>query len=251
MERKSLRTCLGDASGKNVALPARATMPEPAPETAIERWRFHVLAAACAGVAITSLVLVVWQQGWGALGRVTAVSGSAQFVGKWLIFVGAKQDNIYGFGPWGLSYTIFVLDLLIALLLNTFLPQLEKLPVAGAWIVKTRLKAASHYDEYPKLRRMAWTGVTLWVLLPLPASGAVTGSFASRLVGLSRTQAVAAIAVGSSVNGAIFAAMAQWLGASSEELLHNWKVAAASAVVLLLLVGWGWRRLVKMLREDD
>jgi uncharacterized membrane protein len=226
-------------------------MPEPAPETARERRRFHLLAAICASVALGSLVLLVLQQGWGSLGRVSAVAGSAQFVGKWLIFVGAKQDNIYGFGPWGLSYAIFVFDLLIGVLLNTFLPQLEKLPVVGGWIVKTRLKAASHYDEYPKLRRMAWTGVTLWVFLPLPASGAVTGSFASRLVGLSRTQAVAAIAVGSAVNGAIFAAMARMLGASSEALLHNWKVAAASAVVLVLLGVWGWRRLVKLLREQD
>jgi uncharacterized membrane protein len=225
-------------------------MPEPAPETAGERHRFHVLALLCALVAAGSLATVIWDQGWGALGRVSLVAGSAQLVGKWLIFVGAKESNPYGFGPWGLSYTILVLDLLLALLLNTFLPQLEKLPGLGPRLVKTRLAAASHYDQYPKLRRMAWTGVTLWVFLPLPASGAVTGSFASRLVGLSRTQAVAAIAAGSAVNGALFAAMAQVLGASSEALVHNPKVAIASAVVLLLLVVWGWRRLVKILRED-
>jgi uncharacterized membrane protein len=225
-------------------------MSEPAPESPLDRHRFRLLALICVGAALVSLTLLVAQQGWGALGRVSLVAGSAQIVGKWLIFVGVKADNPYGFGPWGISITIFVLDLLIALLLNSCLPQLERIPYFGNWLAKTRVKAGDAYSQYPKLRRMAWTGVMLWVFLPLPASGAVTGSFASRLVGLSRTSAVAAIAVGSIGNGVIFAAMAQWLGAEGEKLVNNWKVTTLSALVLLLLLWWGWRRLVKMLREE-
>ncbi len=226
-------------------------MHHPPPESDSARHRFRLLALGCVGLALGSLIVLVWQHGWGALGRVSAVSVSAQIGGKWIIFVGAKQENIYGFGPWGISYTIFLLDLLIALILNSFMPQLEKLPKLGDWLITTREKAGAAYSEYPKLRRMAWSGVMLWVFLPLPASGAVTGSFASRLVGLSRASAVGAIAVGSLGNGVIFAAMAQWLGASSQDLLNNWKVTAASAVVLVLLLWWGWRRLVKHLREGQ
>ena len=224
-------------------------MSEPTPESFFERHHFRVLAFVCVSLAVASLAFVIWEQGWGALGRVAAVAGSAQVIGKWLIFVGAKAGNPYGFGPWEISYTIFCLDLLIALLLNSFLPQFERLPYVGNWLLKTREKASEAYSQYPKLRRMAWTGVMLWVFLPLPASGAVTGSFASRLVGLSRAGAVGAIAVGSIANGLIFAAMAVWLGAESEALLNNWKVTALSALVLIALLWWGWRRLVKMLRE--
>lgn len=226
-------------------------MFESKTETPAERQRFRAIALLCVGLALTLLVGVVVQQGFGAIGRVAAVAGSAQIAGKWLIFVGAKADNPYGFGPWGLSITIFVLDLLIALLLNSFLPQLERVRRLGPWLVKTRIAAGETFSQYPKLKRMAWSGVALWVFLPLPASGAVTGSFASRLVGLSRTAALMAIAAGSIANGAIFAAMAQALGASSEELLHNWKVTAASAVLLILVTIWGWRRLVRILREDN
>ena len=224
-------------------------MLHPAPESSVDRHRFHVLALFSVALALTSLVLLVAQQGWGSLGRVFAVAGSAQVVGKWLIFVGAKQDNPYGFGPWGLSYAIFVLDIMIALVLNTFLPQLERIPRFGPWVIKTREQAGEAFALYPKLRRMAWSGVALWVFLPLPASGAVTGSFASRLVGISRTAAVGAIVSGSIANGVIFAGMAQLLGANSRALLDNWKVAASSALVLIALVWWGWRRLVKTLRE--
>jgi len=219
-------------------------------ESPTDRRNFRLLALACVALAASSLVWVVLQQGWGALGRISAVAASAQAAGKWLIFVGAKQNNPYGFGPWEISYTIFVFDLLLALVLNSFLPQLERIPRLGPWLVRTREKAGAAYAEYPKLKRMAWWGVTLWVFLPLPASGAVTGSFASRLVGLSRMSAVGAIATGSSINGALFAAMAQMLGANSESLLHNWPVTVASALVLILVVWWGWRRLVKLLRED-
>ncbi|MEO6709049.1 MAG: small multi-drug export protein, partial [Planctomycetota bacterium] len=172
-------------------------MPAPLPESPQERHRFRIFAIACIGLAVVSLTVLIWREGWGALGRASAVGASAQIVGKWLIFVGAKADNPYGFGPWGISYTIFVLDLLIALVLNTFLPQFERLPRLGAWLIRTHEKTNEAYSKFPKLKRMAWTGVMLWVFLPLPASGAVTGSFASRLVGLSRTSATLAIVVGS------------------------------------------------------
>ncbi len=231
------------------AAPTDTPMHEPSPESNAERHRFHVLAASCVILALCSLCVLVFREGWGSLGRASLVAGSAQVVGKWLIFVGAKQDNPYGFGPWALSYIIFVLDLMLALVLNTFLPQLEKLPKLGDWLIKTREKAGAAYSEYPKLRRMAWSGVMLWVFLPLPASGAVTGSFASRLVGLSRSSAVGAIAVGSIANGVIFAAMAHIMGDKSQELRDNWGVTAASALVLILVLWWGWRKLVKHLRE--
>ncbi len=226
-------------------------MHHPLPESNAARHRFRLLAYSSIGLALASLIVLVFQQGWGALGRVSAVSVSAQIGGKWIIFVGAKANNVYGFGPWGLSYTIFLLDLMIALMLNSFMPQLEKLPKVGDWLIKTREKAGAAYSEYPKLRSMAWSGVMLWVFLPLPASGAVTGSFASRLVGLSRSSAVGAIAVGSLGNGVIFAAMAQIMGAKSQELIDNWQVTTASAIVLILVLWWGWRRLVRHLREGQ
>ncbi len=226
-------------------------MLQPTPESPIDRRRFRQLALACVGLATVSLTILIIEQGWGVLGRLSAIAGSAQVVGKWLIFVGVKQDNPSGFGPWGIAYAIFMLDLLLALVLNSFLPQIERLPYAGPWLVRTRERAGRTFAGYPKLRRMAWSGVALWVLLPLPASGAVTGSFASRIGGLSRFAATLAIAVGSGLNCALFAGMAQWLGASSQELLDNWKVTVASAIVAILLMWWAWRRLVKHLREDN
>ncbi len=225
-------------------------MSEPAPESSRDRHRFHLLAFICVSLSAASLAFVVWQQGWGAMWNATAISVSTQVVGKWLIFFGAKKVNTYGFGPWGIAYTIFLHDLLIALLLNSFLPQFERIPKVGDWLIRTRIKTGEVYSQYPKLRRMAWTGIMLWVFLPLPGSGAVTGSFASRLVGLSRTSAVLAIGVGSLVACVLFAAMAQFLGAEGEALVNNWQVTTLSALVLIAMLWWGWRRLVKLLRDE-
>jgi uncharacterized membrane protein len=220
-------------------------------ESPTDRRNFRLLALLCVSMAATSLAWLVLQQGWGGLGRVAAVCGTAQVAGKWLIFAGASANNPSGFGPWELSYVILNTDLLIALVLNTFLPQLERVVGVGPWLVRTRMKAGETFGQYPKLKRMAWWGVTMWVLLPLPASGAVTGSFAARLIGMSRMSAVSAIAAGSIFNSVLFAAMAQAMGAQSEALLHNWPVTVASGVLLLLVGWWAWRRLVKILREDE
>lgn len=194
-------------------------------------------------------VALILRDGPAVVGRFFAVAVSAQLVGKWLIFVGAKASNPYHFTAWELAALISMLDLWLGIGLCTFLPTLERVPRLGPWIVTTRIKAQTAFLEYPRLRRMAFWGAALWVTLPLPASGAITGSFATRLMGLSRGGGVGAIVIGSVANGAVFAAMASWLGANSEALLNNRAVTAASFVVLVAAIWVGWRRLRRALRE--
>lgn len=225
------------------------TSIRPTLETSLQRRQFRWLWEGSLAVTVLVFALLILRDGPGVIGRFFAVAVSAQLVGKWLIFVGARATNPYGFSAWELATLISVLDLWLGMALCTFLPKLEGVPRLGPWIVTTRIKAQTAFLEYPRLRRMAFWGAALWVMLPLPASGAITGSFATRLVGLSRVGAVGAIVVGSVANGAVFAAMASWLGANSEALLNNRAVTAVCSVALLAAIWAGWRRLRRALRE--
>jgi uncharacterized membrane protein len=219
-------------------------------ESPLRKYRFRALTLACLALAATSLAGVFLQHGLGGLGRVAAVVGSAQLLGKWVIFAGASANNPYHFGPWELAFIVLNTDLLLALSLNTFLPELERLPCVGPLLVKSRQATGASFAQYPRLESMAWWGITLWVFLPLPASGAVTGSFASRLLSLSRISAVFAIAIGATGTCVVFGAMAQFLGEKSELLLHNWPVTLVSTLLFFPLLWWGWRKLVQILREE-
>lgn len=221
----------------------------PPPETALQAQRFARLWQVSLGLTALLLIGLVAYQGAIVLGRLAALAVSAQLIGKWVIFVGADPDNPYGFDAWSMAALITVLDLWIGVGLNAFLPQLERLPRLGSWLSTTRRKARETFLQYPRLKRMAFWGVVLWVVLPLPASGAITGSFVTRLVGLSRFAGSAAIVLASAINGLVFAAMASLLGAHSEALLNNRAVTIAGSVCFAALLWFGWRRLRRLLRE--
>ncbi len=226
------------------------TISTPPPETALQAQRFGWLWQAGLGVTAVVVIGLIAHEGAIVLGRLAALAVSAQVIGKWVIFVGAKADNPYHFDAWSMAALISLLDLWIGIGLNTFLPQLERLPRFGTWLSATRAKARETFLQYPRLKRMAFWGVVLWVLLPLPASGAITGCLVTRLVGLSRFAATSAIVVGSVINGVIFAAMASVLGANSEALLNNREFTLAGSLVFAIVVWIVWRRLHALLRED-
>lgn len=218
-------------------------------ESPLDAQRFRWLRRV--GLALTLIVLggLLVRDGAGALGRVLAVAFSAQVIGKLLIFVGANDRNAYGFGEWELGFLITLVDLWIGIGLNTFLPQLERLPRLGPWLVSTRLKAATAYHQYPRLKRTAFGGVVLWVMLPVPAAGAITGSLLTRLSGLPRASATLAIVVGSAINGVVFAAMASLFGAHGQTLIENPTFTLLSSLGLIALLWLGWRRIHRLLRE--
>ena len=129
-----------------------------------------------------------------------------------------------------MALTVWLIDLLIAFALASGLESFERAPVLGRWLRRARNRAVEVLTQYPRLERMAFLGVVLFVLLPLAATGAVTGSFAARILGLTRLAGVLAIAVGSAGTASLFALIAAFLGERGEEILRS--PTAAAAMVL-------------------
>lgn len=219
-------------------------------ETPVQRLRFRATAIATMVIAAISLAWCIYSSGWKGLGAVAGMVGTGQVIGKNLIFAGVSPKNTFGFGPWAIAYTLVVFDVLVALLLNAFLPAIERFRWIGPKLIRVRERSTEAFLQYPRLNRMAFTGVALWVFLPLPASGAVTGSFVSALVGLSRIGSVGAIFVGSVVNSILYAALANVADRESEMLLNNWRVTLAASIVLAIFMWIGWRRFHQVLRRD-
>jgi uncharacterized membrane protein len=209
-------------------------MPAPrSGESRIERlvyvWSFAaVYAAAAAAIAW------LWRASGGdavaELGHIAF--WSLVVFGKFVIF---KIDALHG--PWSLAVMVWLIDLLVAFALASFLDQFERLPVFGRWLRRARGRAVEGLAEYPRLERMALFGVATFVLLPIASTGAVTGSFAARLLGLSRLAGVVAIALGSAGTAALFAVLATFVGRQGEEILRS-PVTAASVLAAGVVLAW-------------
>lgn len=208
------------------------------------RW---VAAAVAGGLA----VFVTWSafaSGKQGLTTLLIITGSLQIFGKSVIFSGLLPD--FSFGPFTIALYALLFDLAISILLLGLSNRFEKLPVVGAAIAVARGKARAVLETYPRLRRMAFWGVALFVFLPLPASGAVTGTFAAILLGVPRLAALGAIGLGSVATGVLFAALAVLLREQGKQLLLNPWMGLAGLVAFVLFLWFAYRHAAKILKQE-
>lgn len=180
---------------------------------------------------------------WGAIPALVA-----PFPGKYLIF-GTVIEGA-PLGPWQTAVLAVVVDLTTALTLAVGLGWLSRF----AWIERTVKKlhdaAESVLDEYPRFRRMAFFGVVLFVFLPLPASGAIGGTFLSQFVGLTRTAGVLAVVLGGVLVATVFALLATVVGARGQAMMQSPWVVGVSVVLFAAFVWWAWRRVRAQLQRS-
>ena len=159
---------------------------------------------------------------------------SVFLVGKFVVFFGLREGA--KFGPWELAFFVFLIDLGFSFLLAFGMERFESLPVLGRWLRRSRRRAGQVLADYPGLVRMAFFGVVAFVMLPLAATGAVSGSFAARFLGLSRIAGIGAICLGSLGTVTSFALLATFLGTRAEQLARS-PVLVGLSVVLVLIIG--------------
>jgi uncharacterized membrane protein len=164
----------------------------------------------------------------------------ASVPGKLAIFSGLSPDS--PLGPWGVAFLGVAVDLILSMSLSLGLGAFRRMPGVGRWLDDANRQAAMALAQYPRLKRMAFWGIAVFVALPLPGSGWVGGTFAAQLVGLTRPMGVAAIGVGGVIIGVAFALLAQAMGAEAEAILKSPWIAGAGLVVLALIVWVLWRR---------
>jgi uncharacterized membrane protein len=216
------------------------------PETPLERRAFRV-------GAVGALLLAAAHGAWvhydgdqsGLLALLSHAGLALAFVGKFIVFAGLKEGAP---SPWQLAATVFLLDIGFAFVLASGIETLERAPLLGRGLRRARARALDLLSAYPGLERRAFFGVALFVFLPLAGTGAITGSFLARIFGLSRADAVLAIALGSACTSVLFAALAHFVGAQAEAFLKNPVMAGIWTVVLLLVCWRAYLRVLSRLR---
>ncbi len=217
-------------------------------ETPLERVVYVWSAAGVLAAIVLGLVQVYHTSGTEGLLKLLGAAGmSFAVVGKFIIFDGLREGA--SFTPRVLALMEFLLDLFFAYLFLSGLETLERIPKLGGWLRRMRSRAVEILRLYPRLKHMAFWGVAIYVFLPLAGTGAITGSFAARLVGLSRLEGVLAIAIGSAGMTLILVLLAQFLGSKGEELMNS-PILLVSSILVLIAIGWiAYVRVLRLLKK--
>jgi uncharacterized membrane protein len=126
---------------------------------------------------------------------------------------------------------------------------MNRLPRIGPWIRKARRNARGMVTSRPWIRRWAVLGVCLFVITPLPGSGALGGALVGRIVGITRRATVAAIAIAGVIICTVYALLAQELKSlldRLEQFTPFWVRIAVFVLVAAVMV-WLMTRLVRWL----
>jgi len=176
------------------------------------------------------------------------IAGLASIPGKYLIFGTLIEGS--PLGPWQIVLLATIVDVATALTVAVGLGLVAHV----GWIERTLKRfhdqAQAALTDYPRIRRMAFWGVVLFVFLPLPASGSIGGSFVGQFVGLSRGGGVVAVTLGGVLVSVVFALLATLVGKGAADMLSNPWLTVGSIVVFAAFAWFAWRRARAMLRRS-
>jgi uncharacterized membrane protein len=203
-------------------------------------WIASILAlfgGAAAWLAVTQRADAQWM--WGQM------LGLATLPGKYVIFSGLSEKS--PLGPWELCVLAILVDVVNGATLAVGLGPLGRVPFVGPTLRRAHDRAEDVLKEYPRLRRMAFWGVVIFVYLPLPASGSIGGTFVGQIVGLSRSMGLWAVVLGGALVSVTFAGLAVALGSQAQAMIENPWVTGSAAVIFAVLLFVGYRAAKKAL----
>jgi uncharacterized membrane protein len=122
------------------------------------------------------------------------------------------------------------------------LDLLQKLPKIGPYMRLSRRNAVATLEQRPWIRRWAVVGISLFVITPLPGSGALGGALMGRIVGVSKRATVTSVSVAGIVIGVLYAMLAHEMKLMLdrlEQFFPPWvriSVAVLGAIVMVWIV---------------
>lgn len=133
-------------------------------------------------------------------------AGSTIIFGK-----AALGDKMFDFqlGTWQLAIIFMFINAVSTYFYTYNLDLLQRLPKIGPYMRLSRRNAVLTIKQRPWIRRWAVVGVSLFVVTPLPGSGALGGALVGRITGLTKRATVLAVSIAGVVIGIIYALAAR------------------------------------------
>lgn len=126
------------------------------------------------------------------------------------------------------------------------LDLLQKVWKIGPWLRRERMNAVRTLEQRPWIRRLSVVGVALFVITPLPGSGALGGAIVGRLIGVSKYASFVAVSIAGVVVAFGYALLADELKQFLDrEAIPLW--IRIAGVVLVILLAYLLYRIVRRL----
>ena len=132
--------------------------------------------------------------------------------------------------------TIAYVDVVTSYFLLWNLYILEKIPVLGDWMRKFRDFGAQTMKEKSWIKKVAFVGVALFVIVPFQGSGGIGASILGRVIGMNKYQAWLAIIVGSFSGCFLIATLSHYLGSMVIDIFESSMVQGIGTLAVLAVI---------------
>jgi uncharacterized membrane protein len=156
----------------------------------------------------------------------------------------------YGFTIPQMAGLIFMVDVVCAMFISWNLPLAKKIPGIGHILRWVERKGSETLEKNPRLRKVSWIGLVLWVMVPFQGSGGITASVLGRAIGMRASHVISAVGLGAIIAGILIGTAAEQ---GIEMFRENWLAGVAMMAgvgVVTVILYYLYKRHMKMKDQE-
>ncbi len=198
---------------------------------------------------IVGLIYLIYNQS--VLNEVL-VAGAVSLLGAGTTVVfgeAALGEQVYdlNLNTWHLAYVVMYVNAASTFFYTYNLDLLQKVPKIGPYMRRARMNSVAMLRQRPWIRRWAVVGIGLFVVTPLPGSGALGGALMGRIIGVSKKATFISVSIAGVVVSSAYAMLANELKEALdrlEQFAPPWVRFVVFALFAIVMV-WLMTKLVR------
>jgi uncharacterized membrane protein len=204
-------------------------------------WLSSILGPILVTVAILSVIALT--SGLGMVQKVVSAAFVTFVVFSRFVILGGEEaqgnEAINFLTTEQLFLMLTYMDLIMAVVVTFHIGLMFKLPYLGNKIGELVADGQFVLRCYPAIKRVAFLGLVLFVMIPLAATGCIGGAIFGRLLGMGRGLTLAALCLGSLAGNTVMYVGASWINQLiSKENPYYWEIKIGGLVfVIAVIVG--------------
>jgi uncharacterized membrane protein len=173
-------------------------------------------------------------RGWPAVVGVVGLALTSLFFGKFIILGGTNNSHVLLTSE-ELVVMVVLMDVMTACWFVFHLGFMTRLPFFGPRFALLIEDGENLLAAHPWIRRLAFLGLVVFVMIPFAMTGSVGGGIFSRLLGMNRHAALAAITIGSVLGAGLMYVGGATLDAHGGRDNPIWTIGGALVLAAIIL----------------